>query len=303
MRNISKHCFICGTDTNDYYPAEDYLKCPGCGHEIIAKEKQQPYIINDVLSLKKLGRKDLLSEYKQKILNRTIISKKLLLDIGSGSGQFLYFNRYAFERCIGIEITKECIDFTRNILGLEVEQNVDQLGAQVISVATFWHSLEHIPVPEISKILSFINKNADEGTRIIISVPNSSSLQYRLFGTGYAYYDPMAHIHQFTMGSLILMMKNYGFEKEREFSSPAYYYFGYLQGILNKLNRIHNYLYYRKKRGVNYQLGCLKARLLDLYNFILVIIFIPAIVVLGSLDIIYPRKGVVITVCFRKRRK
>lgn len=299
MRSSDKTCFICGNDR--FSDSEGYIKCVKCGHETIKGNGQSPFIINDILSEEAVRTIGSLDRFKQRILQRCLIENDFLLDVGSASGKFLYHNKAFFRRHMGIEVTDECADFARERLGLNIERDISGINGE-ISVATFWHSLEHIPVEEIGKIFKGINSNSSENTRVIISVPNNRSLQYALFKEGYAYYDLPSHLHQFSSGSLDLLMDKYGFEKVDSFYSFPYSIFGYLQGFLNKFNAIHNYLYYRKKRG--WAFGKKKSELIlyDIYNYLLSLFFVIPSFLLCIYDLARPERGGVITACYRKKR-
>lgn len=294
-----KTCFICGN--NQFSDSAGYIKCVKCGYEIVKGNGQYAFIINDILSEESVRMVGSLDRFKQRVLRKCLVKNDLLLDVGSASGKFLYHSKAFFRRHIGIEVTDECADFARNHLGLKIERDISMLDGE-ISVATFWHSLEHIPLEEIGKIFKGINSNSSEDTRVIISVPNNQSFQYALFKEGYAYYDLPNHLHQFSSGSLDLLMSKYGFEKSHNFYSFPYSVFGYLQGFLNKFNKIHNYLYYREKRGWAFGKKGSELILYDIYNYLLSLLFVIPSWLLCIYDIAKPERGGVITACYRKKR-
>lgn len=299
MENSDKTCFVCGND--QFSDSAGYIKCAKCGHEIIKGNEQPMFIINDILSEKNVRTIGSLDRFKQRILRRCLVKNDFLLDVGSSSGKFLYHSKTFFRRHIGIEIADECADFAKYHLGLKIERDISRIDGE-ISVVTFWHFLEHIPAEEIGKIFKGINSNSSENTRVILSVPNNRSLQYALFKESYAYYDLPNHLHQFSSGSLDLLMAKYGFEKLHNFYSFPYSLFGYLQGFLNKFNRVHNYLYYRKKRGCAFGKKKLELILYDIYNYLLSLFFVIPSFLLCIYDLARPERGGVITACYRKKR-
>lgn len=299
MRDLGKSCFVCGCQ--DLISSKSYFKCTNCGHEVIGTQESQAFIINDVLSKEMVERLDALDRFKRQMLNKCAVRHDFLLDIGSGSGKFLYHNGRLFTKCMGIEITDKCVDFARNQLKLSVENELPKV-VDPISIVTFWHSLEHMPSDTIEDVLKQISSQSSSETRVIVSVPNSDSLQYALFREGYAYYDPSSHIHQFTARSLNILMDKYGFEKLSSFFSFPYSSFGYVQGLINKFNRIHNYLYYRNKRGDSFNKNKVELWLLDVYNLLLLTIFLMPSLLLTIVDCFSPNKGGVITVCYGKKK-
>lgn len=298
MKNLDNVCFICGSE-RFVVAKNNYKKCLMCGHQIICTEEKQSFIINDILDPNAV-KTDFLFRLKKSITLNSAKQKNLLIDIGSGSGQFLFFMKGFFDKVVGIEITKECIEFSKNILDLTILENVNELKEN-FSVATFWHSLEHIPSEEIKNILNRLNTFANNYSRIIVSVPNIKSLQYVLFSTGYAFYDYPNHIHQFSYNSLTKLFKNYGFIKEKDYFSFYYIFFGYIQGMLNKVNKIHNYFYYKKKRGIKFALTKFQALFLNLYNLLLILICLIPAILMTFLEFFTKKKRSVITICLKKK--
>ncbi|NJD77470.1 MAG: class I SAM-dependent methyltransferase [Candidatus Methanoperedens sp.] len=300
LKILDKTCFICGSKIFATSLQGDYIKCVACGHETIKNYKHQSFIINEILSVEGINKQGLLDKFKQKVLKKCTVTNDFLLDVGSASGKFLYHNKSFFKRCAGIEVTEECISFAKNHLGLEIVKDISEVTNN-ISVATFWHSLEHMSDENIQKILDVINSKSSDDTRVIISVPNNESLQYALFGDRYAYYDLQSHIHQFSVKSLDKLMEKYGFEKQCNFYSFPYSSFGYLQGFVNLVNPIHNYLYYRKKRGQTFTKSKGKILFLDIYNFLFLLLFILPSLLFSIHDLIHLDKGSVITACYKKK--
>lgn len=300
MKSLDKVCFICGNNTLINL-TNHYMKCTRCGHEVIKDHERQSFIINDILSIENIKRFGLIDKFKQNVLKKCTVKNDFLLDIGSGSGKFLYHSKSLFKSCMGIEVTDSCIDFAKNCMGLKIEKDISNVN-NVISIATFWHSLEHIPLENIERLLNSINYKSSFDTRVIVSIPNNNSFQYMLFGDRFAYYDPSSHIHQFSIKSLNKIMEKYGFEKECNFYSFPYAIFGYLQGFMNIFNNIHNYLYYRKKRGDTFNKGRVELLFYDVYSFLLLMLFVIPSLLFSILDYILIEKGGVITACYRKRK-
>ena len=153
----------------------------------------------------------------------------------------------------------------------------------------------------IKGIMTVLNRHSATDTRIIVSVPNSGSFQFFIFKENFAYYDPQNHIQQFSVQSLNRLMDTYGFN-HAVFLRQKYMHFRLPQGLLNTCNRIHNYFYQRRKRGLPVTGYPIKRFLLDGYNYMLVLLFLPVAGLLSVYDILFPHKGGVITICYRKRK-
>lgn len=274
-----------------------YRRCGACGHESLSCAPGAVEMVNDRLEAGGLDRKNALDRFKSSVLRRSARSRDLLLDIGSASGRFLLQNAAGFSRTLGVEVSAECLRFSR-ALGLHVETDLAALRGPV-SVATFWHSLEHLPAETIAAVLTTIRSCSTDETVVIVSVPNAASFQSALFKERFAFYDPPHHRHQFTPRSLDRLLARFGFARVRGFGSFAYAAFGWLQGLLNLFNSRHDYLYYRTKRGWDYGLSPARRSLLDAYNLALSLLLLAPSLALGLLDLLLPLRGGVITSCYR----
>ncbi len=296
MSTLKESCFVCGGSYFEKY-TDEYRRCTGCGHEILVETQLQGFILNDPLTAKDAKRVTALDRFKTKILRRYDSSsgKGQLLDIGSASGKFLFLNASSYQRAFGIEITPEALSFSRNVLHLDIKSHILEVPSKT-TIATAWHSLEHIPQEALLEILRVLSLNMVEGGRLIVSVPNGSSRQYRWFGKSYTYFDVPNHLHQFTVTSLQMLMRRFGFLPIEMINSFPYNSFGYTQSLLNIFTSTHNYLYYRLKRRSR------KPSLqLDILHLLLLPILVPAGWILGLMDGINLKSQGVITLCFEKK--
>jgi SAM-dependent methyltransferase len=293
VTGVAEHCFVCSGSEFDHRTAS-YRRCRVCGHETLVATQGQTFIVNDHLSMKEIGRVTSLDRFKAGVLARfdRHLDRNRLLDIGSGSGKFLFHNGSRYAKAAGIEITAQSLDFSRSVLGLDVVEDIDRIDGAV-SVATAWHSFEHIPEPQLVELLERLAAKMGAGGRLIVSVPNGASRQYAWFGDAYAYFDAPNHLHQFTPDSLNRIMRRYGFRPVATVVSWPYNTFGYTQSLLNVLTRTHNYLYYRLKRRSR-----TPSLPLDLTNALLLFVAVPLGWVLGSVDAMKLESQGVITACF-----
>lgn len=274
-----------------------YRRCRACGHETLAAGQVQGYIVNDPLSERDAKSRSQLDRFKERVLHRfdpDPPKEAQWVDVGSASGKYLYQNRARYSRALGLEITPEALAFSRNVLGLEVIEDVAQIPANT-HVATAWHSLEHFPVAALEYVLEKLATGMLPGARFIVSVPNSASRQYRWFGSAFAFFDVPHHLHQFSPQSLDRLLARFGFRRIATVPSWPYNTFGYTQGLLNVLTGTHNYLYYRLKRR-----SLTPSLWLDLTHAVLLPILLPLGWGLGVLDALIPESQGVITACYEK---
>lgn len=257
---------------------------------------EQGFIINDDLGDPLPARRTGLDRFKAKILARfgSDLRSGLLLDIGSGSGRFLYQNGARYQTAMGIEITPEVLAYSRTTLGLNVVESINDVP-EGVSVATAWHSLEHIPERSLLKLLDVLARKMVAGGRLLVSVPNGASWQYRWFGDAFAYFDVPNHLHQFSPQSLARVLDHAGFRHVSTTNSWPYNTFGWTQALLNVATGTHNYLYYRLKRRSRKP-----SPILDVANLMLLAAFVPAGWLLAAAEAMNLKSQGVITACFEK---
>jgi len=136
---------------------------------------------------------------------------KKLLDIGSGSGQFLYEMKQFGINVYGLEPG----DFDRNSAKKEkIEiKNTDLLKARYqnesFDIITLNHVLEHIQYPRgtIKEIYRILKK----GGKMVIGVPNYKCLAYSIFGKNWYQLDVPRHFNDFSDKILVKILKEEGF--------------------------------------------------------------------------------------------
>jgi SAM-dependent methyltransferase len=273
----------------------DYRSCESCGHEILDSTAGQSFILNERLELAGLDRPNLLDRFKLRRLREWRgADAEILADFGCASGRFLYQCRQEFGTVLGVEVTPQALEFARGRLGLDVRESADELP-RGLSVVTCWHSLEHLPPDVLRPTVAALAERLRGGGRLIVSVPNADSWQYRCLGRDYAYYDVPNHPHQFTPRSLDRLMQQAGLCRIRLAFSGVYNAFGWLQGLLNRLGGGHNVLYYRLKRGT----APVSRWSTGLHLALLPFVALPALP-LTLLDAARAERQGVITACYEK---
>jgi SAM-dependent methyltransferase len=291
-------CPICGGPLGSS-TTEAYRACGVCGHELLAAGQQQQFMVNDRLEPDDGGRTDHLISYQKRVAKRITSDRRLLIDFGCGSGRFLAACRDSFTAVLGVEISAPSADFARSALGLRVESALPR-DLNPPSLVTFWHSLEHLPLPVIQDTLDELSRVCDQDSRVLICVPNAAASQYLILGEKYPFFDVPNHLHQFTPQSLDLLMKRHHFEREKRFIGLPYLVFAWTQGILNLFQNIHNYAYFRTKRGWDFDLPHGRRRFLDLMNLISVPAALAGAIPLLALDLVWAQRRGAITACYRR---
>jgi SAM-dependent methyltransferase len=157
-----------------------------------------------------------------------------LLDVGTGTGQFLAVARSSFTRVLGTEISRSAIDIARDRYGVEVVPGPlgeAPLAGRVFDNVSLFHVLEHVHDPKA--YLDRCRELLAEGGMIFVAVPNdlrSWELGLKTFvkrragrlpaGTGARGIPRLAldgsvdeiHLSQFTQDTLGRLMGRCGFE-------------------------------------------------------------------------------------------
>lgn len=286
-------CFVCkNSEWIDGAPG--YRRCTSCGHELRLADQMQSYMVNEALSLDRVSRMDMRDRFQVALANRVAVERNMLLDVGSGSGRFLFHAKRHFKSHLGIEITEECIRFARQNLGLRIETKFDS-AHEIPSLVTMWHSLEHLPIKEIESLLPELRGKLPPSGRVLISVPNGSSSHFKFFKSSSVYYDLANHIHQFSTQSLNQLMDKYGFRLVSSHASFMYAFFGSLLSYLNLFSPRHNFLYeeVRRKSGWNLR----KIAVVGFYG-VLSLFLVPLAATGYLMALINPKRGSVITMVF-----
>jgi SAM-dependent methyltransferase len=102
------------------------------------------------------------------------------------------------------------------------------------AAAVFWHSLEHLPEPaaELEQAVRLLQPRGV----IVIAVPNSDSLQAKLFGDDWLALDPPRHLVHLTSRALRNRLRELGLRVERvSYLRGGQVVFGWLHGLVGML--------------------------------------------------------------------
>lgn len=138
-----------------------------------------------------------------------------LLDIASGSGDFLVFARKAGWQVEGLEFDPKAVEVSR-ALGLNVKLgSVDVLSeyTTTYNLITASHILEHVHAP--LKLLNNCYSLLKPGGTIWIETPNINALGHRRFLSKWRGLEPPRHLVIFSKKSLRDSLKTLGFRNIR----------------------------------------------------------------------------------------
>jgi 2-polyprenyl-3-methyl-5-hydroxy-6-metoxy-1,4-benzoquinol methylase len=182
----------------------------------------------------------------------TRLSKKdFWIDVGAGDGNYLL--AIHAKKKMGIEISRSGRE-TMKKKGLLVMNNNEflkkkNLNADVIS---FWQVIEHVNKPW--DYLKAAEKNLKPGGKIVVAVPNISSLEFRIFGKYWFHLAPLYHIWHFSPRSLQKMLREENFKIDKvDYWVLEHHFVGILQTFINRSTKSQDILHKLVKRRQNLQ--------------------------------------------------
>ena len=168
-----------------YYESEDYISHTDGKRSLF--EKAYQFVKN--IALKR----------KLKLINELQSSKGLLLDIGTGTGDFLSQEKQNGWQIICVETNEKA----RNIAlqkGVTYIGHTSELEDHSVDVVTMWHVLEH--VPDVNAQIKELKRLLKPAGTIVIAVPNFNSYDANYYGKFWAAYDVPRHLWHFSRLSI-----------------------------------------------------------------------------------------------------
>jgi len=204
--------------TDHFLSGEDFtiVQCTACGlrftnprpdkSSILRYYESEEYISHDT-------KKNTLLNKIYKLARNYAVRKKFnivknfasglsLLDIGCGTGEFIYYCKKNNFLPTGIEPNFKARNSAIENYSLDIydENHLHSLAPATFDVITMWHALEHVHElrSRLEKIRSLLKP---EGV-LCIAVPNCSSWDAEKFKEFWAAYDLPRHLYHFTPTSM-----------------------------------------------------------------------------------------------------
>lgn len=133
--------------------------------------------------------------------------EKTLLDIGTGTGDFLKAAQNKDWVCYGVEPN---IDASQkaSAKNLTIVNSLNKLTEKKFQVITLWHVLEHLP--NLEEQISIINTLLNTHGTLILAVPNFKSFDAKYYGKYWAAYDTPRHLWHFSQKSISKLFNAHG---------------------------------------------------------------------------------------------
>ena len=168
-----------------YYESEDYISHTDGKRSLF--EKAYQFVKN--IALKR----------KLKLINELQSGKGLLLDVGTGTGDFLSQAKQNGWQIIGVEPNEKAknIALTKDVTYID---STSELEDHSVDVVTMWHVLEH--VPDVGAQIKELKRLLKPTGKIVIAVPNFNSYDAKYYGKFWAAYDVPRHLWHFSRQSI-----------------------------------------------------------------------------------------------------
>jgi len=175
-----------------YYESEDYISHTDNKRSLF--EKLYHFI------------KSIALKNKLNLINSLQPNKGRILDIGSGTGDFLSVAKNDGWQTIGVEPSDRAKTIAKS-KGISFVEETSELENHSFDVISMWHVLEH--VPDLDKQIKELKRLLKPTGTLIIAVPNFKSFDAKHYGKFWAAYDVPIHFWHFSKTAIKLL-----FEKE-----------------------------------------------------------------------------------------
>lgn len=181
-----------------YYESEEYISHTDSKKSLFEKL----YQVIRSYSLRK----------KRRLVEGFIKGKGSILDIGSGTGDFLLEMKSNGWSINGVEPNDDARAKAEAKLDIVLSQDTSLSGQADASqsAVTMWHVLEHVPNPSATaeKIYDILKP----GGFAIIAVPNYRSKDAEIYGKYWAAYDVPRHLFHFSQPGMRYLFEQKGFK-------------------------------------------------------------------------------------------
>lgn len=136
------------------------------------------------------------------VLINTEQEKGSLLDVGCGTGDFLYAAKNNGWSVLGIEPNKDARTKANSKVNNSVfdTSKLESLSADSFDVITLWHVLEHLP--NLEEQIQIFKKLLKPNGILIIAVPNHNSFDANYYNEFWAAWDVPRHLWHFSQNSI-----------------------------------------------------------------------------------------------------
>ena len=183
---------------SEYYKSEDYISHTDSKRTLF--EKAYHFVKSNAI------------KNKVNLISKLIPQKGTVLDIGSGTGDFLMTAKNSGWEIKGIEPNSKAKQIAVS-KGVVFEDALENIADNSIDVITMWHVLEH--VPNLDEQFKQLKRIVKPNGYIIIAVPNYKSFDAKHYKEFWAAYDVPRHLWHFSKTAFQKLAANYNLKLEK----------------------------------------------------------------------------------------
>lgn len=148
---------------------------------------------------------------KMNLVESPVVGKKVLLDIGAGTGDFLLYAKKRGWSVSGIETNSSARALAK---AKDLDLFKERPGGLIPkpTAISLWHVLEHLPDPK--EYLKWIHTQLEEQGILIIAVPNFKSWDAEHYQSDWAAYDVPRHLWHFSKKSILELTNQHFFVED-----------------------------------------------------------------------------------------
>ena len=189
-----------GTDAiARYYKSEDYISHTNTSRGLINK-------------LYQAVRKRTLKQKRQLVCKTTSKTQGSILDVGSGTGSFVKEMKDRGWQVTGLEPDADARRVAKEHFDCELRDSSElfSLAPNSFDAITLWHVLEH--VHDLTGYVKQLKALLKSGGRLILAVPNYTSLDASKYKENWAGYDVPRHLYHFSTTAMQILMEEKGMQ-------------------------------------------------------------------------------------------
>lgn len=184
-----------------YYESPDYISHSNTKRGILNKTYQlvRKYAIDG----------------KVKMLEALKPEHKTILDIGSGTGEFLSALKKAGWETMGLEPNEKARQFAQQHYRLKISHTSQIVEEETNSwdIITMWHVLEH--VHRLGEMLKQLKRILKKNGTLVVAVPNVTSFDADLYKKEWAAFDVPRHLYHFSKEHIQLLFEKVDMKIEK----------------------------------------------------------------------------------------
>lgn len=203
------HCNHCEARFTQEIPGPENIGSYYASENYISHSDTQQGFINKLYHL--VRKRTLLSKMNL-VKKETGKPTGEILDIGCGTGAFLYTMKQAGWNTTGLEPDSAARDKAKKLYNIDAlpSTEISLLSHGLYNAITLWHVLEH--VHQLHEYVEQLKKLLAENGRLFIAVPNYLSHDANVYNENWAAYDVPRHLYHFSPKSIKTLMNLHGLQ-------------------------------------------------------------------------------------------